>query len=320
MKNLMTVVFVLFTLTMLSQSQNPIAKDVVRYKAFWPDNPCGNHIGEISRELITKNITEDGIYTVSIRGRAYSVNVDYVSFNETTHILFAATQCKKINYTVDSKNYLDAVGGIIWNFVNDSSKSWFGHCSNLIEKIVRFNTTIVTPGPGPGTVVPNNCNNVVKTYANYLGAYATNDISYEMLLAKYEQIALTQCGSSISFPKRTSTGTIDPPVDYCNKEEGQNKIYEILYTYENFDIFTGKNNAQAKVDAVLRQYSCLAYEKVQRANKLWKKGKPFFIAGAALTAGYLIYKNNRKSNNKEVSWGGNTTSFGKTKFGGNNTF
>jgi hypothetical protein len=307
MKNLITVVFVL----LLSLGLNAQGVDQNRFGNFLPG-------ANFSRNLVAKNYVEKGILPSNYR-------------IVTAQTLFNSHNIKGIRITCDPASDFNRNGGygVLLSPHEKVILEWKNSEWELVAVLVCGNSitgiTFIhydTPGPVYSRVITpqGDCSLVARMYANYLGAYATNDISYEMLLAKYEQIALTQCGSGISFPKRTSTGTIDPPVDYCNKEEGQNKIYEILYTYENFDIFTGKNNAQAKVDAVLRQYSCLAYVKVQRANKLWKKGKPFFIAGAALTAGYLIYKNNRKSNNKEVSWGGNTTSFGKTKFGGNNTF
>lgn len=316
MKNL-TLIFVFFcSFSLLSQEQNPKAMDVVSHKHFWRTT---GHTGRISRQIVLdkfQNIKKDGIYKISIAGVIYRVNVDIVTPDETTHIIFKPTQNGKKNYTLKSKNYLDADGGIIWSFANDPSREWFAACGNEIAKTVRFkqspiiNSSIITDA----TIADTTCDTYINLYYKSLNLYKTGQIGYEFILREYKEISSTKCGSNISLPQKRTRGTIDPPVcNKCNKEEGQQKIYERLLRYETSDIFDMRKNAQNDIDAILRLYPCLEYVRVKRAHKLWKKGKPFFIAGAALTTGYLVWKNNRgtrSANNSSSGWGVNPSSVG----------
>lgn len=142
--------FLLSSLSISAQQQKPLAKNLVKKGAFWKKNPCGDHIGKISKYIHQdkgKKLPFDGIYDINIDGVIYTIYLDRITFDEIKHILFAETQCGKKNYTVDSKNYLDARGGNIWYFVNNPAQKWFDTCSNLVSEVVTFKAsekTIVT--------------------------------------------------------------------------------------------------------------------------------------------------------------------------------
>jgi hypothetical protein len=142
MKNLILFILILGSLNMFAQRQDPIAMNVVVTGAFDVNNPCGEYVGAVGK-YIRENIHADGKYNININGQIYAVIVDVVTDNNT-HIIFAETQCGKKNYTNNSKNYLDAVGGKIWSFVNEPNIERFAQCNNIIASKKTFTTQIIT--------------------------------------------------------------------------------------------------------------------------------------------------------------------------------
>lgn len=283
MKNLtFKLTLVLFlSLFAVNAQQNPIAMQVVTKGAFDINNPCGDHIGVIGK-YIRENIHTSGVYDITVKGITYAVIVDVINDNNT-HILFADTQCGKKNYTTNSKNYLDAVGGKIWAFENNPSEKRFAQCNNLIAQIKTFETRVVT-----NTVVIDNSTTTPETSC---GCPDTTETTIPIV----NEPVITTCQDSYRqmFPNQVAMF------------ESTNDLSHL-----NGGIFNGQKFGK------MAMRKCFTGKSFVARN--WKE---ITVVSTVVIGGvvwYILSDGTKTTKKPDENWGGNTTNHGES-FNANTT-
>jgi hypothetical protein len=335
-KIILLILLIIFSYTE-AQEQNPLAIKKVTRGAFWEKNPCGDHIGKISKYIALdkgKTISYDGVHNVIIDNITYSINVDRVTYDETTHILFAATQCKKINYTVDSKNYLDAAGGNIWSFVSDPSREWFDQCSNLLKKVIRFNSIKFVNkkkliGSNGGIFEGDyNANNNQITSKQ---AILIKDNSFDYQTQNGTSGGTFEGGHNTNNKQTTSKRAIlikDNSLDY-QTQNGTNlgqivcldsylendELLEIYNEYTSINHITEKSKYQWKSGFNLDMFDRIQNRKLRRAFKKCVTGKTragrhvleLIGGGTLIGVGVAVLLSSLNNSKGSVNFGGNQT-------------